>query len=409
MIKEQFNFKGNKMGVYSRNGKLWINFVYKGVRCFESLKLQDTKQNRKYAERLLAEIKNKIALDTFNYQEYFPESKRLKIFGYNKKVKIKFSKIAIEWSELIQNKMNVKMIKYSTYPSYMTGFKIIQSSDFYDKYIDEINKADIEDFVISLYSKYKNKTIVNILTPLRRIFDYALDKNYIEFNVMDRIKNPKIVKPEIHPFTKDEVILILDYFKKEYKKIYPLIAVGFFTGMRIGEILAMKWCNLDTIKWIYRVKESYTDRRLGTPKTINSIRDIPIIEPLQEILQDHKKYTFMKSEFIFINQYNKPYTSSFSITTNYWKPALKELGIIYRPMYQMRHTHAILSLVAGDNPHDVAKRLGHSSLQMLFQRYGKYINGMLNKSKLSDYLKNENSDEKCYNNVTIKKINFQSS
>ena len=74
--------------------------------------------------------------------------------------------------------------------------------------------------------------------------------------------------------------------------MYALIGVGFYTGMRIGEILAMKWYNLDTIKWIYRVKESFTDRRLGTPKTVNSIRDVVIVEPLQEVLNQHKKYTF---------------------------------------------------------------------------------------------------------------------
>ena len=226
---------------------------------------------------------------------------------------------------------------------------------------------------------------------------------------MEKIKNPKVIKPEIYPFTKEEVILILNHFKMEYPNIYTLVAVGFYTGMRIGEILAMKWCNLDTINWIYKVKESYTDRRLGTPKTINSIREVPIIGELQNILNQHKKNTFMKSEFIFINQYNKPYTSSLSITNSYWKHALKELGIIYRPMYQMRHTHTILSLIAGDNPHDVAKRLGHTSLQMLFQRYGKYINGVVSQSKLSSFLQeNEsNPNKKCYNNVTIEKLNFK--
>ena len=66
------------------------------------------------------------------------------------------------------------------------------------------------------------------------------------------------------------------------------------------------------------------------------------------------------------------------------RPALKELGIKYRDMKQLRHTHAILSLIAGDNPHDVAKRLGHTSLQMLFTKYARFLKGEEKESKLGD-------------------------
>ena len=91
----------------------------------------------------------------------------------------------------------------------------------------------------------------------------------------------------------------------------------------------------------------------------------------------------MKSEFVFINYYGKPYQKSTHIINNYWKPVLKELGIKYRDLRQLRHTHAILSLIARDNPHDVARRLGHTSLQMLFNRYAKFLNVREEESNLS--------------------------
>lgn len=77
--------------------------------------------------------------------------------------------------------------------------------------------------------------------------------------------------------------------------------------------------------------------------------------------------------FIFLNSDGKPYTSSHSIIRYYWKPVLKKLGIEYHIPYQCRHTFAVLSLKLGDDPEDVAKQLGHTSLQLLFTRYARFI------------------------------------
>ena len=60
-----------------------IDFIYRGVRCRETLKIEPTKANLKYAERLRGEILNTISLGTFNYPDYFPDSKRAKLFGYS--------------------------------------------------------------------------------------------------------------------------------------------------------------------------------------------------------------------------------------------------------------------------------------------------------------------------------------
>ena len=61
---------------------LRISFYYRGVRCFETLKIEATSANLKYAERLRGEILNAIERGTFSYPDYFPNSKRAQIFGY---------------------------------------------------------------------------------------------------------------------------------------------------------------------------------------------------------------------------------------------------------------------------------------------------------------------------------------
>ncbi len=383
----------DKMGVYIRNRTIWINFIYKGVRCYESLKMPDTKQNRIYAERLLAEIKNKINLDIFNYYEYFPNSKRLKIFGIKPKPQIKFSNYAKEWILKQQKKYDAKLLKYSTLKSYKIGVKKLEKAEFWNKYIDKINSVELQDYITDLSLTLSAKTVNNRLTPLRQIFNNAYLENIIEKNPMDKIKNLSIAKPEIEPFTQEEISYILNYIRQEYHHIYAFFAVLFFTGMRVGEALAMKWKNFDFNNWTYHIKENRVDGRLTSPKTLQSKRVVKIIKPLQEAINNHKQYTFMKGSFVFLTFYNKPFHKTAHINNNYWKPSLKELGIKYRPMRQLRHTHAILSLIAGDNPHDIAKRLGHTSLQMLFNKYARFLKGDNSESRLENlFAKSQEKD-----------------
>ncbi|WP_041223650.1 hypothetical protein [Deferribacter desulfuricans] len=76
---------------------------------------------------------------------------------------------------------------------------------------------------------------------------------------------------------------------------------------------------------------------------------------------------------------------------------LKKSGIRYREIRQLRHTHAILSILAGDNPHDIAKRMGHSNLLTFFNGYAKYLKEYQSESKLTKFL--FSNDDFCRNSV----------
>jgi integrase len=277
------------------------------------------------------------------------------------------------WLQRIESRHEAGELKFSTYKSYKTGCRKLKSAKFYNMPLVEINKIQLKEFVTNLYKKLAGKTVANQLTPLRQIFEEAFDEDIITVNHMSRVKNPEIEKPEPVPFTKDEVKMILDYFHKNYPAQYAYVAVLFYTGMRVGEALAMKWENFDFNNWTYHVKETRTEGRLTKPKTKSSIRRINLVKPLQKIIQTQKSVTMMKSEFVFLTGEGMPYHKAKYIIDKCWKPALRILGIEYRDMYQLRHTHAIQSLIVGDNPHDVSKRLGHSSLQVTFSKYAKFL------------------------------------
>jgi integrase len=117
-------------------------------------------------------------------------------------------------------------------------------------------------------------------------------------------------------------------------------------------------------------------------------------------LRNHKQYTFMKSDFIFCNQYGDPWVSSDNIMRQVWEPMLKKLGIAYRIIYQCRHTHASLSILAGDNLAHIAERMGHKNVGTLITRYAKYVKSVqFEQPKIGSFLSSQdtNLSEYCQN------------
>lgn len=393
------------VGIRIRGCKIWVTFQYKGARFEESTGMPDTKENLKTASLLLEKIKSEISLDeindtnNFKFLEYFPKSTRFKkLFPeqthYDKSITLKaYSEI---WMKRIASRHDAGELKFSTYKSYITGCQKLKTAKFYNLPLVEINKIQLKEFVTHLSKRMTGKSVANQLTPLRQIFEEAFDEDIIEVNHMSRVKNPSIEKPEPIPFTKNEVKMILDYFAKNYPAQHAYVAVLFYTGMRVGEVLAMKWENFDFNRWTYHVKETRTEGRLTKPKTKTSIRRVQIVKPLQKIIQVQKTVTMMKSEFVFLTGEGEPYHKAKYIIDKCWRPAMKILGIEYRDMYQFRHTHAIQSLIAGDNPHDVSKRLGHSSLQVTFTKYAKFLPEETMPSMLGNIFGESESDPEKY-------------
>ena len=143
--------------------------------------------------------------------------------------------------------------------------------------------------------------------------------------------------------------------------------------MRTGEILALKKENIDFNKRLIYVKLSRSKFGENSPKTAGSIRQVPIVDALYYDLEKYVLFHVFRS-YLFVNQYCEPYNTDFSFTRYYWKPLLKFLGIPYRKLYVMRHTYATNVLKNTDiSPYELSRLLGHSSTEMVFNRYVKFI------------------------------------
>jgi hypothetical protein len=120
------------------------------------------------------------------------------------------------------------------------------------------------------------------------------------------------------------------------------------------------------------VREGRVRHVEGLPKTDGSVRDVDMLTPVYEALRQHRAATWLRGDHALRNQEGRPIETT-TLRRRIWYPALKRGGIRRRTMYQTRHTFATLMLATGENPEWIAKQLGHTSTQMLFQRYAKFI------------------------------------
>ena len=220
------------------------------------------------------------------------------------------------------------------------------------------------------FSDKSPKTLRDYASVLSGIFNEARYDEAIEKNPADLLRVPKLQKRSVKPFSLDEVQIILNAVPDGNFKYYLYIA--FFTGMRSGEIVALKKRDIDFEKRMISVSRSRGRFGESSPKTQNGIRLVPILDDLlPHLIELYEKHSH---EYLFINKFGEPYRHNETFYQKHWVPLLKRLNIPYRRLYNTRHTFATMML-ANDysKPHKLAEILGHGDSQMVYQVYAKYI------------------------------------
>ena len=270
--------------------------------------------------------------------------------------------MAQEWISI-----KVKEIKSSTLRDYRSSMNYHVLPKLGNRPIKDIGYREIKKFIAGL--SCSGKRLKNVLVPVREVFKFAQLSELIDKNPMDLVQSPKVEKPDIHPLSMEEVNLFLENVSPRYKNFF---IVAFFTGMRFGEMSVLKWKNVDFKLGVIKVRETRVRGEEGRPKTKKSIRDILMLPPVVEALRDQRKETMGKSEYVFLNQYDRPVLPD-SMNQHVWKPALREAGLEARRLYETRHTFATLMLDGGELPGWVQRMMGHETLQMIHDRYYSYI------------------------------------
>lgn len=348
-----------------------IHFMYRGVECRETLKgIEVTKGNLKYAAGMKMEIEKKIAINSFFYADYFPNSARAKLFGHV------ISKITI--AALLDEFISTaeKSMEESSLATYRSSIKTHLKPAFGHIPVKDITPAQIRSFIKGLTLTLKS--IRNLLIPLRHIFAEALNDDLIEKNPMDRIVVEKLVAKEqvssgyvVDPFNESERIAIIKYSKGQTRN---LIQFSFYTGLRPSELIAVEWGDVDWIAGTIRIQRAVVNRHKKGTKTKAGTRDIYLLPPALSALNAQKQHTYLAGWRIFHHPVTlAPLEHDDQIRRAMWIRELKLAGVRYRNPYQMRHTYASMLLSAGENPLWVATQMGHVDTEMITRIYGKWI------------------------------------
>jgi len=355
----------------SGKATLRISFYYRGVQCRETLKLDVTPSNIKYADRLRSEILNAIERGTFSYADYFPQSKLARRFGHVK------TDATIE--ELLRDFLvQVQATReHSTYIGYKKICEARLIPYFGGVAIQDLKPAFIREWIRGL--DVTSKTVSNLLSPLRAIVEQALNDEYIKSNPLDKIVISKLLSKEtsksdfkVDPFDRGEVKAILE--AAHHEQIKNLFQFAFFTGLRTSELIALEWEDVDLSNGLVHVVRAVVKKQIKGTKTSAGTRVVMLLPPAMDALNAQKKYTVEGAERVFHNpRTNKSWETDHQIRRTAWIHTIKKAGVRYRNPYQTRHTYASMMLSGGENIMWVASQMGHVDTEMVMRTYGKWI------------------------------------
>lgn len=369
-------------------GTLFLDFRYQGQRCREYTALTDTPTNRKRLERALVKIEAEIKAGTFNYATTFPGSRVQQpeaeslagtrspttqatyAIGMPVITTPSFQAFTTTWLSERQIEWRRSHIKVLT--STLDGHLL---PHFGNKPVGTITKADILAFRAKLATlpgraseTMSNKRINGILAPLRQILNDAADR-YGFVSPTLALKPLRVRKSDVEPFTLEQVQQMLATVRVDWRQYFT---VRFFTGMRTGEAHGLKWKYVDFDKRLILVRETFVLGEDEYTKTDSSQRDIQMTQLVFDALKAQHAATGKLSDYVFCNREGNPLDNK-NFTDRVWAPLLRHLGLAQRRPYQMRHTAATLWLAAGEAPEWIARQLGHSSTEMLFRVYSRYV------------------------------------
>lgn len=280
------------------------------------------------------------------------------------------------YSELLDLWIEEKKLEVrgSTIQNYMYCTKKWIVPALGDIQIENITRKILQDFITEFAKHHKRNTVINLSKPLSGSLGWAEEQNLITSSPWKDIKFPKdFSEKEIKIFSQEEIEKLLK--ARGYKQVKKdMIILGYRTGMRIGEVLALKWEDVNFDEGFLMVKRTlsgYRDNRpeIAEPKTRSSRRRIDLDEKTLDML--HRRY---KEQETYV--FSKNDGSIYSRQAMNLPRMCRNVGIPPRSFHALRHTHATILLSSKIHPKIVQERLGHSKVLTTLDTYSHLIPGM---------------------------------
>lgn len=358
---------GRGSGVRSRGSSIQIDFRYRGARFRESLRLEPTRANLKFAANLKARIEHEIAVGTFDYAKYFPDSKRA--VGDDTRSHSATRRVCDVLDDYVDSL--TAEIQPETLREYRKHAAVIASTDWGKMSIRELKEKHVRDWASGL--SVGRKRIVNLLTPVRGALARAKSDEVIEVNPLAgfRVGRRAATRAEsqarerIDPLTPQEVKALA---QASQGRLWTFWA---WTGLRTGEVIALEWDDVSADGRSIRVWRSLRAGREKRPKTEAGIRTVPLMGPAARVIADMER---REGEKVFPNPATgKPFRNDEPVRNLFHADCRKVSVRRRRGPYQLRHTFASVALSSGEPLGWVSKVLGHQDTWQTLKHYAKWI------------------------------------
>jgi integrase len=269
-----------------------------------------------------------------------------------------FSEVVEDWLEF--KKPNLRASTWGCYE----GITRLHFIEFQNIRIDRITTAMVEGYISArLDKKMPLGTIRKNLVVLSQIFKYAVRHSYIEANPVTNAERPRgqgqETGPTIRVLTPKEINSLIGAVKDQ--KYRTLVMLAILSGARQGEILGLKWSDIDWDNRQVHIQRTFNMQRWYETKTKTSNRKIDLS---RSMIQELKRWQLAcppnRLNLVFPTGGGGP-TNHNNLVNRYFLPALKKAGIEKIRFHDLRHTYASLLIDQGENIKYIQKQLGHSS------------------------------------------------
>lgn len=283
------------------------------------------------------------------------------------------------WFNYWITEIKAKTVRPNTIRNYTDRYKKNIHPVIGSMVISEVKPIHCQKILNLMEKEYAGSTIYQALIALYNLFDSALENDIINKNPVTRsVKSPKKIEKKTRVLTIEEQTAFLEVAKnyKNYEQYMFILQ----TGCRTGEMIGLKWSDVDfknrmiTIERSMEYRYSVGEWRIGPPKSKSGYRKIPMTDVCYELLRNlrekRKQMTVISLEhkdFVFLNRKGTP-TKNSTYDAHISK-LTKKAGIENFSMHTLRHTFATRCIEAGMRPKTLQSILGHSSINITMNLY----------------------------------------